>query len=116
MSDEGPTTLRDHAVRGDVPPYPDTKVTLAFGNDTLPVLVTRLRESDSVEVLQAALQAVLRLIPVALNAVKAVTAGVVPELVRLCSHSDTVVRQRASHTVEVGMVNPNFKRAVVEGE
>ena len=112
--DLGPSTIAAHACMPDVPPYPDTKVTLAFGNDTMPVLVTKMK-SDSVEVLRAALQAAGRLLPTSLNAAKAVSAGAVPELVRLCSHDDVVVRQRASAAVEVAMVNPSVKRAFVEG-
>jgi hypothetical protein len=65
-----------HAARGDAPVLPETRVTLAFGNDTFPVLVRKLQSEDPV-VLRAALTAAGRLLPTSMNCVKAVCGAVV---------------------------------------
>lgn len=108
------SALVSHETKGDVPPYSDTKVTLAFGDDVFPVLVERLGE-QSVEVLLSALQAAVRLLPTPLNAVKAVSAGLIPRLVALSSHAEVSVRRKAVEALEAAITAPAPKAAFVEG-
>lgn len=106
--------IYDHETKGDVPPYPPSKVTLAFGDDVFPVLVTRLRSED-VEVLIAALKASCRLLPTPLDAVKAVNAGVMPEFVRLAQHANEAVREQATNAILAALGSSQGKEALVGG-
>lgn len=108
------SALFTHETMGDVPFYPDTKVTLAFGDDVFPVLVAKLG-SDSVDILLAALQAATRLLPSPLHGVKAVAAGAVEQFAVLCAHEDVGVRRRAARALEVIFATPQAKEAFVAG-
>jgi hypothetical protein len=106
--------LFSHETKGDVPPYPDNKVTLAFGDDMMPVLVERLR-TDSVEVLLAGLQAAIRLLPTPGNTVRAVEAGGIAEFVKLSLHPVLDVRRKAVSALQAALKFPQAKAAFVEG-
>lgn len=105
--------LPDHECKTDIPPFPDTKVTLAFGAMTFPVLVTKLQSADA-EVLRGALRASVRLLPTALNTTNAARAGAIPEFARLCCHEDTLIRQRASKALVIALKQGIAKDAFVK--
>lgn len=108
------SAIVSHETRGDVPPYPDTKVTLAFGDEVFPMLVVHLR-SPTLEVVQSALGAGNRLLPTAINTVKAVAAGAIPEYARLCKHTMVDIRRAAATALEIAFVQPQAREAFAEG-
>ncbi len=56
-----------------------------------------------------------RLLPTALNAVKAVAAGIVPQLARLAAHDDASVRLKAVQALGIIFVHPSARAAFIDG-
>lgn len=108
--------IESHEAKGDVPPYPDTKVTLAFGDDVFPVLVARLRGAAHDDVLLSGLQAAIRLLPTPLNGVKATEAKAVEAFVGLAEHGSPAVRRKAVQALEILLQTPQAKEVFVSGE